>query len=50
MVVSLYLINHHVMTTCERGDVVLHVFLTSSLRLSRFAPAERDPGTFWLGG
>jgi len=50
MVVSLYLIKHNAMTTYVGREVVLHAFLTLALRLSRFAPAERVPGIFWLGG
>jgi len=42
MVVSLYLIKHHAMTSYEEGEVVLHAFLTSPLPLDRFAPAEKN--------
>lgn len=38
------------MTTYEGREVVFHAFLTLALRLSRFAPAERAPGTFCFGG
>jgi hypothetical protein len=41
-----------------RVDVEIHVFLTSALvegewsdsRTGRFTPAERAPGTHWIGG
>jgi hypothetical protein len=49
MVLSLYLIKHHAMTTYEGREVLLHAFLTLSLGLRRFAPAETAPGNVWSG-